>query len=134
MCLMCFCYIYSVDPESALTVNITSSSTLPQEGSAFSLTCVAIKSSLLQNTPTIDWYNAAGNRIVTDAGIRVGLLVESGDGTVIRSLTFLNLDTTHSMEYKCNTTIRFSPPPYVISKQAVWALTVGEWLFCMTSE
>ena len=64
---------------------------------------------------------------MTDGGIRVGILLVSGDGTVIRSLTFLSLETTHTMEYRCNATIRFNPHPYITSKQAVWALAVGEY-------
>ena len=78
----------------------------------------------LQSTPTVDWYDARGNRIVTDDGIRLGLLVESGDGTVMRSLMFSSVDTSHSMEFRCNATIQLLPPPYVISKQAIWDLTV----------
>ena len=66
-----------------------------------------------------------GNWIVTDIGIRVGLLVESGDGTMMKSLTFASLDTSHSMEYKCSATIRFRPLPYIISKEAVWDLVVN---------
>ena len=90
----------------------------------FTLVCMATISPHLQSTPTVDWYDAMGNRIVTDDGIRPGLLVESGDGTVIRSLRFDSLDMSHSMEYRCNVTIRLLPPPYVISKQAVWDLIV----------
>lgn len=61
---------------------------------------------------------------MTDGGIRLGILVASGDGTVMRALTFSSLDTSHSMEYRCNATIRFRPPPFVISKEAVWDLVV----------
>ena len=114
----------SVDPESALSSLVTTSPTSPQEGKNFTLTCVVRKSSHLQSIPSIDWYDAMGNRIVTDGGIRVGLLVESGDGTVMKSLTFASLDTSHSMEYRCNATLRFRPPPYIISKEAVWDLLV----------
>ena len=91
------------------------------------------KSPHLLNTPTIDWYDAMGNRIVSDGGIRLGLLVESGDNTVMRSLTFASLDTSHSMEYRCSATIRFSPPPHIINKEAIWNLVVhGEFDILMT--
>ena len=103
---------------------ITTSLTTPREGKNFTLSFMVRKSPHLHNIPTIDWYDGMGNRIVTDGGIRVGLLVEPGDGTVMRSLTFASLDTSHSMEYRCNTNIRFRPPPYTISKEAVWDLVV----------
>ena len=115
----------AVDPESALSVLVTTSPTTPREGKNFTLSCVVRKSPHLQSTPTVDWYDGMGNRIVTDGGIRVGLLVESGDGTVMKSLTFASLDTSHSMEYKCNATIRFHPLPYIISKEALWDLVVN---------
>ena len=115
----------AVDPESALSVLVTTSPTTPQEGKNFTLSCVVRKSPHLQSTPMVDWYDGMGNRIVTDGGIRVGLLVESGDGTVMKSLMFASLDTSHSMEYKCNATIRFRHPPYIISKEAVWDLVVN---------
>ena len=86
--------------------------------------CMATKSLHLQRIPTVDWYDAMGNQIVTDEGIRLGFLVESGDGTVMRSLTFGSLDTSHSMEYRCNTTIMLLPPPYIITKEAIWDLVV----------
>ena len=105
---------------------LSSSPTIPREGEAFTLKCVATKSPHLQNTPTIDWYDAMGNRIVTDGVIRLGLLVESGDGTVMRSLTFTSLDTSHSMEYRCNAIIRFFPPPYIMTREAVWDLVQSE--------
>ena len=105
-------------------MNVTTSAIPPKEGSAFSLTCTAQKSPHLQSTPTVDWYDSMGNRIVTDGGIRLGLLVESGDGTVVRSLTFISLNTTHTMEYRCSATIRFLPPPHIVSKEAVWNLIV----------
>ena len=114
----------SVNPDSALSLSVTSSAIPPREGSGFSLTCMAQKSPYLQSTPTIDWYDSMGNRIVTDGGIRLGLPVESSDGTVVRSLTFVSLDSSHTMEYRCNATIRFLPPPYIISKEAVWNLVV----------
>ena len=114
----------SVNPDSALSLSVTSSATPPKEGSGFSLTCMARKSPHLLSTPTIHWYDFMGNRIVTDGAIRLGLLVESGDGTVVRSLTFVSLDPSHTMEYRCNATIRFLPPPYIISKEAVWTLVV----------
>ena len=114
----------SVDPESALYVLVTTSPTTPREGENFTLSCVVRKSPHLQSTPTVDWYDGMGNRIVTDGGIRLGLLVESGDGTLMRSLTFASLDTSHSMEYRCNATLRFRPPPYIVSKQALWDLVV----------
>ena len=114
----------SVDPESAISALVTTSPTSPQEGKNFTLTCVVRKSPHLQSTPTVDWYDAMGNRIVTDGGIRLGLLVESGDGTVMKSLMFASLDTSHSMEYRCNATLRFHPPPYIISKEAIWDLLV----------
>ena len=109
-----------------MTINVTASSSTPQQNSAFVLTCLATKSSHLQQIPTIDWYNAEGNRIVTDlsGGLRVGQLVVTSDGTVIRSLTFLSLDVSHSMEYRCNASIRFIPPPYIVSKEAAWNLVV----------
>ena len=118
------CSPFSVDPESALTVDVIKSASQPKEGSDFSLICVAGKSPHLQSTPTIDWYDSMGNQIVTDERIRLGLLVESGDGTVVRSLTFVSLDLSHAMEYRCNATIRFLPPPYIISKEAIWNLIV----------
>ena len=118
-------YLLLVDPVSALSVNVSSSPSLsPQEGEVFTLVCMATVSPHLQSTPTVDWYDAMGNRIVTDDGIRLGLLVESGDGTVMRSLMFSSVDTSHSMEYRCNVTIGLLPPPYVISKQAIWDLVV----------
>ena len=114
----------SVDPESALSALVTTSPTTPREGNNFTLNCVVRKSPHLQSIPTVDWYDGMGNRIVTDGGIRLGLLVESGDGTVMKSLTFASLDTSHSMEYRCNATVRFRPPPYIISKEALWDLVV----------
>ena len=114
----------SVDPESALSVLVTTSPTTPREGNNFILSCVVRKSPHLQSTLTVDWYDGMGNRIVTDGGVRLGLLVESGDGTVMRPLTFASLDTSHSMEYRCNATVRFRPPPYIISKEALWDLVV----------
>ena len=114
----------SVDPESALSALVTTSPTTPQEGNNFTLSCVVRKSPHLQSTPTVDWYDGMGNRIVTDVGIRLGLLVESGDGTVMRSLTFASLDTSHPMDYRCNANIQLRPPPYTISKEAVWDLVV----------
>ena len=114
----------SVDPENALYVLVTTPPTTPLEGKNFTLSCVVRKSPHLQSTPTVDWYDDMGNRIVTDGGIRLGLLVESGDGTVMKSLTFASLDTSHSMEYRCNATLRFRPPPYIVSKQALWDLVV----------
>ena len=114
----------SVDPESALYVLVTISPTTPREGKNFTLSCVVRKSPHLQSIPTVDWYDDMGNRIVTDGGIRLGLLVESGDGTVMKSLTFSSLDTSHSMEYRCNATLRFRPPPYIVIKQALWDLVV----------
>ncbi len=114
----------SVDPESALNVLITTSPTTPREGKNFTLSCFVRKSPQLQSTPTVDWYDGMGNRIVTDGGIRVGLLVESGDGTVMKSLTFASLDTSHSLEYRCNATLRFVPPPYIVSKEAFWDVVV----------
>jgi hypothetical protein len=114
----------SVDPESALNVLVTTSPTTPREGKNFTLSCVVRKYPQLQSTPMVDWYDGMGNRIVTDGGIRVGLLVESGDGTLMKSLTFASLDTSHSMEYICNATLRFLPPPYNVSKEAVWDLVV----------
>ena len=62
------------------------------------------------------------NRIVNDEGIRVGHLAESNDGMVMRTLTFASLDRSHVMEYRCNATINFRPPPYVMSKEAIWAI------------
>ena len=114
----------TVDPESALYVLVTTSPTTPREGENFTLNCVVRKSPHLLSTPMVDWYDDMGNRIVTDSGIRLGLLVESGDGTVMKSLTFASLDTSHSMEYRCNATLRFRPPPYIVSKQALWDLVI----------
>ena len=114
----------SVNPESALSLSVTSSAIPPRMGSGFSLTCMAQKSPHLLSTPTIDWYDSMGNKIVTDRGIRLGSPVESSDGTVVRSLTFVPLEPSHTMEYRCNATIRFLPPPYIISKEAIWNLVV----------
>ena len=101
------------------------SPTTPREGKNFTLNCVVRTSPSLQSVPTVNWLDGTGNQIVTDGGIRVGLLVKSGDGTVMKSLMFASLDTSHSMEYKCNATIRFRHPPYIISKEAVWDLVVN---------
>ena len=103
---------------------ITTSPTTPREGKNFTLSCVIRKSPHLQSIPTVNWYDGMGNRIVTDGGIRLGPLVESGDGTLMKSLIFSSLDTSHSMEYRCNATLRFRPPPYIVSKEAVWDLVV----------
>ena len=65
-----------------------------------------------------------GNRILNDEGITVGHFTESGDGMVMRTLTFDSLDKSHIMEYRCNATITFRPPPHIISKQAIWAALV----------
>ena len=51
-----------------------------------------------------------GNRILNDEGITVGHFTESGDGMVMRTLTFDSLDKSHIMEYRCNATITFRPP------------------------
>ena len=56
---------------------------------------------------------------MTDGGIRLGLLVESEDGTVMRSLTFASLDTSHSMEYSYYSVQASS---YIINKEAAWDL------------
>ena len=126
-----FCSLkHTVDPDSALSVAITTSelSTSLEEGQRFTLTCVANKSVHLQDTPSINWYDSMGNRIITDAGITVGLTVETGSGTVSKSLTFDSLDRSHSMEYRCNATIRFTPPPYSVNKAALWDVVVdSEW-------
>ena len=123
---------FSVDPDSAMTVNLTASPSIPQQNSAFILTCLATKSPHLTQTPTIDWYDAGWNRIVTDLerGIRVGEIVVTSDGTVIRSLTFLSLDVSHSMDYRCNASIQFLPPPYIVSKEVVWNLIVHNQSKC----
>jgi hypothetical protein len=114
----------SVDPESALNVLVTTSPTTPREGKNFTLSCVVRKSPQLQSTPMVDWYYDVGNRTVTDGGIRVGLLVEYGDGTVMKSLTFSSLNISYSMEYRCNATLQFLPPLHIVSKEAVWDLVV----------
>ena len=88
------------------------------------LTCTANKSLYLKNTPSVNWYDGMGNRIVTDEGIRVGHLTDSDDGMVMKTLTFDSLDRSHVMEYRCNVTITFRPPPHSISKQAIWAALV----------
>ena len=54
----------------------------------------------------------------------MGLTVQPSDGRVMKTLTFDSLDRTHSMEYRCNATIAFRPPPYEISKQALWDVIV----------
>ena len=36
------------------------------------------------------------------------------------------------MEYRCNTTIRFIPPPYSVSKEALWDVVLDsdhEWSY-----
>lgn len=118
-----------VDPDVALSVSIAPSMSSPNEGDSFTLTCTANKSLHLLNSPTINFYDDMGNRIVTSDGIRVGLTVESGSGMVMRTLTFESLDKSHSIEYRCNATITFAPPPYIISREAIWDLVVkSEWL------
>ena len=117
-------HVDAVEPDSALSVAITSSPSSLQEGERLTLTCTANKSLYLQNTPSVNWYNGMGNRIVTDEEIRVGHTVESGDGRVMTTLTFDSLDRSHTMQYRCNATITFHPPPYIMSKEAIWVLIV----------
>ena len=95
-----------------------------EEGERFTLKCMANKSLHLQNTPSLSWLDSAGNRIITGEGISVGLTVQPSDGMVMKTLTFDSLDRTHSMEYRCNATIVFSPPPYIVSKEALWDVVV----------
>ena len=113
-----------VDPDAALSVALVPSNSTLNEGDRFTLTCMANRSLYLQNSPTINFYDNMGNRIVTSDGISVGLTVESGSGTVLRTLTFDSLDRSYSMEYRCTATVTFLPPPHTISREAIWDLVV----------
>ena len=115
-------HVDAVEPDSALSITITSSPYSLQEGERFTLTCTANKSLHLQNTPSVNWYDGMGNQIVNDENIRVGHLAESSDGMVMKTLTFDSLDRSHTMQYRCNATITFRPPPYIVSKEAIWNL------------
>ena len=115
--------------EGALSVSVNTSSSTPQKGEQFTLTCIATKSSLLENSPTVDWYDGMGNRIVSSAtdGIIVDILLVSGL-EFKRSIVFSSLDISHSREYRCNAIIHTVAPPYIITKEATWNVLVSSMI------
>ena len=59
-CIVC----YVADPDE-LSINITPSQTQPHINQSFSLTCTVVKATGLSGTPTIEWYDAVGNLLIS---------------------------------------------------------------------
>ena len=125
--LLCFRILFllvtnAVVPDD-FTVSISTSNASILAGQMFNMTCTVRTVEGLQNVPTVEWLDEAGNRVTTGRDITVGSAMTSGTMTTL-ALVFSPLRVSHGGEFTCRASITSPAPPQQLTKSAEWDLIV----------